>query len=82
MIEKMKLILHKIIGGRRGHSTIHIALNKKLVSDIANHKKIPIVIFLENATNCYDRIAHQIDSQLYQSFGLGIEYVLLLFRNI
>ena len=35
-LERTNSIPYKIIGGRRRHSSIHIALNKKLVLDIVN----------------------------------------------
>ena len=36
MLEKTKVILHKIIREYRGYISLYIAVNKKLVSDIAN----------------------------------------------
>ena len=38
-LEYNQSISCEIIGGRRGHSAIHIALNKKLVLDMANQTK-------------------------------------------
>ena len=35
-LERTNSIPYEIIGGRRGQSLIHIALNKKLMLDIAN----------------------------------------------
>ena len=35
-LERTNSIPYEIIGGRRGQSSIHVALNKKLVSDIVN----------------------------------------------
>jgi len=35
-LEARDSILHKIVGGRRSQLAIHIAINKKLMADIAN----------------------------------------------
>ena len=35
-LERNELISHEIIGGRRSQSSIYIAINKKLIIDIAN----------------------------------------------
>ena len=35
-LEVSQSILYEIIGGRRSQSSIHVALNKKLVSNISN----------------------------------------------
>lgn len=42
-----------------------MALNKKLVSDIANQSKESIVIISANTTNCSNRIAYPFASLLY-----------------
>ena len=62
LIEKKQQISYEIIGGRRGYSALHIALNKKLVSDIANQYKAPIVVISLDTTNYYNKIAHPITS--------------------
>ena len=77
-----KQIPYEIIGDRRGYSAIHITLNKKLVSDIANQSKKSTVIILVDATSCYNHITHSIVSLVCQYFRLSLEYVLLLFRTI
>ena len=35
-LERKNLMLSEIIGGRRRQSDLHVALNKKLIADIAN----------------------------------------------
>ena len=52
------MILFEVIGNRRRQSSIHIALNKKLVADISNQTKKPTVVISTNTANCYDRIDH------------------------
>ena len=62
LLEANRSIPYEIIGGRRGQSSLHIALNKKLVYDISNQQKQPMVVISANVSNCYDRIAHPIAS--------------------
>ena len=81
-LERTNSIPYEIIGGRRGQSLIHIVLNKKLVSDIANQSKKPTVVVSADASNCYDQIMHPIASLTCQHFGLNLEYLLLLFGII
>ena len=61
-LERTNSIPYKIIGGRRGQLLIYVALNKKLVSDIANQSKKPTVVVLADISNCYDWIAYLIAS--------------------
>ena len=81
-IEKKQQIPYKIIEGRREYSALHNALNKKLISDVANQHKVLIVVILADASNCYNRIAYPITSLICQSFGVEIEYAMLLFKTI
>ena len=81
-IETAKTIPYDVIGRRRGQSSFHIALNKKLVCDIGNQQKKPTVMVSADATNYYDRIAHSILSMAYQHFDLQLEYLLTLFRTM
>ena len=59
-IKIAKTIPYEVIGRRRGQSSLHVALNKKLVCNIGNQQKKPIVVVSADATNCYDRITHPI----------------------
>ena len=81
-LKRTNSIPYEIIGERRGQSSIYIALNKKLVSDIANQSKKLTVVVSVDASNCYDRIAHPIAILTCQHFGLNLEYLLLLFGII
>ena len=81
-IETAKTIPYEVISRRRGQSSLHVALNKKLVYNIGNQQKKLIVVVSADATNCYNRIAHPILSIAYQHFGLQLEYLLTLFRTI
>ena len=41
---------------------MYLALNKKLIADIANVRKRPIVAIYADATNCYNRVAYSFAS--------------------
>ena len=57
------------------------ALRKKLISNVANTKKLPMTMMRTNATNCYDRVAHLFASTCTQCFRLELES-LVIFRAI
>jgi len=50
-LEAMSSILQEIIGGRRSQAATHLALNKKLIADISNIRKVPTVTICADATN-------------------------------
>lgn len=79
-LEESGMIPIEIIGGRRSQAATHLALNKKLIADIANVRKLPMIAICANATNCYDRVAHPFASLCAQYFGLEISYLAVLFR--
>ena len=81
-IEAHKAIPMEVIGGRRSQAATHLALNKKLIADTANIRKLPTVTICADATNCYDRVAHPFASLCAQYFGLEITYLTVLFRAI
>ena len=70
----------EIIGGRRSQAATHLALNKKLITDIANVRKLPMITICADATNCYDRVAHPFENLCAQCFGLEVSYLAALFR--
>ena len=51
-LESLKLIPAKVIGGWHGQSSLHVALNKKLLSNISNQQKLLLATISTNATNC------------------------------
>jgi hypothetical protein len=57
-IEAMNAILMEVIGGRRLYIATHLALDKKLISDIVNMRKLPMITICADVTNCYDRVTH------------------------
>ena len=81
-IEAANAILMEVIGGRRSQVATYLALDKKLIADIANIRKLPTIIICADATNCYNRVAHPFASLCAQYFGLDIIYLAVLFRAI
>ena len=81
-IEAMNAIPMEVIGGRRSQAATHLALDKKLISDIANVRKLPMITICADATNCYDRVAHPFASLCAQYFRLDLSYLVVLFRAI
>ena len=53
-IEAANAIPMEIIGGRRSQATTHLALDKKLIADIVNVRKLPTITMCADATNYYD----------------------------
>jgi hypothetical protein len=69
-MERENIILREIIGRRKYQSTIHIAINKKLITDIANQTKIPNIIISTDTSNYFNRVAHLIATIVYSNFRL------------
>ena len=53
-LESKNLISIEVIGSRRSQSTIYMALNKKLITNVANQAKSSLVIVSADITNCYN----------------------------
>ena len=79
-LEAADVIPTEAIGGRRIQAATHLALNKKLFSDIANVRKLPMITICADATNCYDRVAHPFASMRAQHFGLELSCLIVLFQ--
>ena len=60
----------------------HLALNKKLISDIANVQKLLTAVICADKTNCYNRVTHSFASLYAQYFGLEVTHLLVLFRTM
>ena len=78
-LEAMNVIPMEIIGGRRSQAATHLALDKKLISDITNMRKLPMITICADATNCYDRVVHPFASLYAQYFRLDLLYLVILF---
>ena len=78
-IEAMNAILMEVIEGRWSQAATHLILDKKLISDIANVRKLPMITICANAANYYDRVAHPFGSLYMQYFGLDLSYLVVLF---
>ena len=57
-IKAVNTILMDIIGGRSSQAATHLALDKKLISDIANVEKLSIITIYAYVTKYYDRVTH------------------------
>ena len=77
-LEKRNLMLREIIRGRRNQSTLHIALNKKLIVDISNQSKILYAIASANTFNYFNYIMHLIIGLICQFFRLLVEMEICL----
>ena len=77
-IEIKAAIPIEVIGGRRIQSATHLALNEKLIANIANVRKVPTIMICVDAMNYYDRVAHLFASLRAQYFGLEITYFTVL----
>ena len=57
-IEAVKIIPIEVIGRRRSKTAIHLVLDKKLISDIVNIRKLPRTTMYTDMTNCYSRVTY------------------------
>ena len=55
-----------------------LALNKKLIVDIANIKKILIIVICADIINCYNRVVYSFASLCTQYFRLEVSHLLVL----
>ena len=81
-LEEETLIPREIIGGRRTQKETHLALNEKLISDVANVKKLPSVTTHAGATNYFNRVAYPFESLCVQHFRLDAMCTLFLFETM
>ena len=77
-----RVIPYKLISSRKGQSSQYIALNKKLIYNIVNQMKRPMVVISANMMNCYDCITYSAASLSNQHFRAQLEYLLVLFFTI
>ena len=82
IIEVRDSISHQIVGGCRSQLAIHVAINKKLIADIANQSKTLHAIISIDASNYFNSIAHSISSLIYHHFGLPESYISTFFTTI
>ena len=81
-LEASSSMPQEIIGGRRSKAATHLALNKKIIAEIHNTRKLPTVAVCADATNCHDRVAHYHTSLCSHFFGIEMFYLLVLFKTI
>jgi len=82
VLEAREQILPEIIDSRRIQVATYLALNKKLITDIASAKKVSIVIIHADEINYSNRVVHPFTSLSSQYFELDISYLLVLFGAI
>ena len=81
-IEAANAIPVEAIGGRRSQAATQLALDKNLIADIVNARKLPTITICADATNYYDRVVHPFASLCAQYFSLEITCLAVLFRAI
>ena len=57
-LEESQAFEEEQYGSRRQRSSIEVALNRRLLSDLSRQKRRPIAIAGVDAAHCYDRVAH------------------------
>ena len=85
MIPQMKYknkILREIIGSYISQSAIHIVINNMIIADIANQSKLLHVIISADASNYFNRVAHQILAITCHYFSLPHNYISTFFDTI
>ena len=78
-LERDMLILDEIISNRHRQSALQVTINKKVILDISNQKKVPSITISADATNCYDRVVYSFTSFTVQHFSIHFSYLLILF---
>ena len=68
--------------GRRRMPVIYVALNKKLLVDIANQNKLLNTIMSVDASNYFDRVIYLIAGMICQYFRLLLDYIIAFFTTI
>lgn len=81
-LEASSSVPHEVIGSYCSLSATHLALYKKLISDINNIHKLTFVNMCSDTTNCYYFIAHPFVRMCGQYFGLKLCYLIVLFQSI
>ena len=59
-----------------------MAINKKLLVDIANQSRLPYATVSADVSNCFDRVAHPILALSCSHFGLSKHYIEAFFTII
>ena len=81
-LDQHNLIPMEIVGGRKVHAKMKVAINKKLIVNIYNKFKAKSVVISSHATNYYDRMDHPFTSLTEQDFSVHKYYILVLLKAI
>ena len=80
--EENKLLLREQYGSRKGHQAILQALNKRLLYDLNQLSRYPMILCSKNAKSCYNQIVHSITSLVLQRLGMPVELLIIIFGTI
>ena len=72
----------EVIGERRSQAVTYLALDKKLIFNIVNIRKLPAITICADTTNYYNRVVHSFTSLYTQYFWTETTYLAILFRAI
>ena len=81
-IEVVNSIPIEVMGERRPQAAIHLALDKKLISNIVKVWKLPVITVCANTINYYNRVAYLFTSLCAQYSWVEVIYLAVLFRAI
>ena len=62
-------VTSEIIGEKRTQAPTNLSLNKKIIVDTSNVRKMPTVATCVDATKCYDRVPHSFVIMRAKYFG-------------
>ena len=69
-------------GSRKQRSSIEVALNRRLLSDISRQKRLPMAIAGVDAAHCYDRVAHPFAIMACRAIGVPKAVVQTIFGAV
>jgi hypothetical protein len=75
-------IPREIYGGRKNHEAIEVAMNRRLLADIARQRRVPLAIASVDAQTCYDRLAHSIASIATQGWQVDPKAIVTMLFTI
>ena len=80
--EEVNVTLIEVIRGRKLQAATHLALDKKLISDVSNARKLLIIAACADATKYCVSMAHPFTSMCAQYLGVELSCIVVVFRAI
>lgn len=80
--EKLETLAPEQYGSRKDKSAQDQALNKSLIFDVARQTKKPMVLIVNDAKSCYDRIVHVMVMLCARRNGMDLEPILSMMTTI